>query len=121
MPFSHYIVSSKRATPGRALTNIPPITLADTAKTPAYTAIIAGGVLNIACYIKIIACYIKIIVARTVIIACGSKNIACYSKIIACYKQNIASRTINIDNYIASDVSGLARNAANTTKTSPER
>lgn len=75
--------------------------------------------LNIACYIKIIACYIKIIVARTAIIAGRSKNIVCYMQIIACYTQNIASH-LNIDNYIASDVSSLAHNATNTSKTSPE-
>lgn len=127
MPFCQHNIPSEQVTLSHPLTNIPPITLADTPKTPAYTAIIADVVLNIACYIKIIACYIKIIVVRTAIIAggskniaCNTKNIACYTKIIACYTQNIASRTLNIDNYIASDVSSLAHNATNTSKTSSE-
>ena|GEM_PF-5814017 len=71
----------------------------------AHTAIMAGGVLNIASHTKIIACYIIIIAARTAIMAGGSKNIACYTKNIACYMQNIAPRTINIDSYISSGVS----------------
>lgn len=113
MSFCKHNTPSEQVTLSHPLTIKPQNSIADTAKTPAYTAIMASGVLNIACYTKKIACYIIITVARTAIMAGGDKN-------IACYMQNIASRTMIIDNYIASDVSGLARNAANTSKTSPE-
>lgn len=113
MAFYQPNIPSERATLSRTLTSIPPNTLAYTAKIPANTAKMAGGVLNIACYITNIAYYIVQTVARTAIMAGGDKNIACDTF-------NIASRTINIDNYIASDDRGLTRNAANISRTSPD-
>lgn len=94
-------------------------------KTPTYTAILAGAVINIessstqtasctanmACGGFNIACY-------TSNIECYTSNIACYTTNIACYMSNIACYITNSDYYIRSDAGGNTCKATQLCKTS---
>ena len=78
---------------------------------PTYTAIIAGGEINIESSSTQTGNY-------TANMACGGNNTACYTTNIACYTSNTAYYISNSDNYIRSNAGGNTCKATQPCKTS---
>ena len=134
MPFSKHNIPSEQVTLSRALTNIPPITLADTAKTPAYTAAMAVYTSDIVAYIPnnvpytaAMAAYITDIVAYTAETVPYTPDIAAYKSDIAPYTPDIVPYITDIGfyitataNYITADVAADKCNRALSSKISTD-